>query len=60
MSEERTAHLHVCACGTEWTCSKPDCHLADECSACEDSLLEEWADANGFTVTQLILEMEDR
>lgn len=43
---ERTLHIHRCACGTEWECSKPDCYIGDECSRCEDEALAIWVDAH--------------
>lgn len=43
---ETDRHLHVCACGERWTCSKVDCHIADECSQCEAQTFADWAEAN--------------
>lgn len=56
MADDRTPHQHVCACGTRWTCSKPDCHISDECTRCDIEHFEEWAEANALTVYQPTLE----
>lgn len=50
--DDKTAHVHVCACGTSWGCSKPDCHVTDECTTCELNAFEQWAEANALTVYQ--------
>ena len=46
MPTETDRHVHVCACGELWVCSKTDCHIADECSRCEEQTFAEWAGAN--------------
>lgn len=56
MPVEQTAHVHVCGCGERWTCSKADCHISDECTRCEETALDEWAEANGYHLTQLTFE----
>lgn len=41
---ETNRHVHVCACGERWECSKVDCHIADECSRCEDEAVAAYFD----------------
>lgn len=38
-------HVHVCACGAQWDCSKADCHIADECTECEEQAIDVWIEA---------------
>lgn len=43
--DDRDPHLHRCACGVTWTCSRPDCYIGDECQRCEDEALTIYLDA---------------
>ena len=43
--EERTPHVHRCACGASWTCAKADCYAGDECQRCEDEAVTIYFDA---------------
>lgn len=52
---ERTRHTHRCPCGTSWDCSKPDCRLEDECTACEERTFEDFAHKRAWDVSQLRL-----
>jgi hypothetical protein len=57
--DDRDRHVHRCPCGTRWDCSKPDCILLDECTACEVAALNRWGEANGFLQRQMVLEPVD-
>lgn len=55
---EQMPHVHRCACGASWTCSKADCFNDDDCTACEHERFEQWAEANALTVYQPLLQPE--
>ena len=51
-------HVHRCACGVAWICSKPFCHREAVCAGREERQLTDWMAANDY-LTQAALEFED-
>lgn len=45
-------HVHLCPCGTEWLCNKPDCRNDEDCTACEDAQQAAYWESRGYTAQQ--------
>lgn len=46
-------HTHVCTCGVEWQCSKPECRNDEDCTACEMQRQDDHFRARGDSAEQL-------